>query len=173
MSTKILFFTVGATPTVAEQAEIDRLNALNALAFTEIGIRNGEKDTTFDPNLESIDLAAGTIPTAYDAITEYGEVDEDRPLEQVNIPAAVASLAAAATQQLQVVKVTGEDLLNLTITDTTAVDTTYASDDEAVATVDAAGEVTGVAEGSCTITATHTYAVGKTELSTTTIVVPA
>ena len=86
---------------------------------------------------------------------------------------ASASVAAAATQQLQVVKVTGDDVLDLTITDTTATDTTYASDDEAVATVDSAGEVTGVAAGSCVITATHTYATGKTETATCDITVPA
>lgn len=167
---KILFFIAGNTPTTAEQAEIDRLNDLATAAFSEVGVRSAEELTTYGSRVEACDYVAGDIPAAYSAVTDYGDANDDRPLKMDVLP-ATATIAAAGTQQLQVVKVTGADTLNLTITDVTAVTTTYASDDEAAATVDAAGEVTGVATGSATITATHTYDTGKTETATAVITV--
>lgn len=167
---KILFFIVGNSPTVAEQAEIDRLNDLGTAAFSEVGVRTAEESTLYGANIEDSDYVAGAIPTEYNAVTDYGDAHDDRPLKMDVLP-ATATIAAAGTQQLQVVKVTGADTLNLTTTDVTAVTTTYASDDEAAATVDANGLVTGVATGSATITATHTYDTGKTETATSVITV--
>lgn len=169
---KILFFIVGNSPTTDEQAEINRLNVLATAAFSEVGVRTAEESTLYGLNIEASDYVAGAIPTEYNAVTNYGEIDEDRPVQMDVLP-ATADVAAAATQQLQVIKVTGDDMLNLTTTDVTAVTTTYASDDEGVATVDAAGEVTGVAAGTCEITATHTYATAKTSTAISTITVPA
>lgn len=171
MTKKILFFTAGTKATTAEQAQIDALNALNAPGFT-VGVRNSAENASFGSGIEACDFVAGTIPTAYNAKTNYGEAHASRPVKFALLP-ATANVAALATQQLQALKATGNDVSALTLADVTAVSTTYASSDAAKATVSAGGLVTGVAAGSTTITATHTYASGKTITATSVITVPA
>lgn len=171
MTKKILFFTAGTVATVAEQAQIDALNALNAPGFT-VGVRNAAQNASFGSGIESCDFVAGTIPTAYNAKTNYGEAHASRPVKFALLP-ATHSLAVSATKQLQALKATGNDVSALTLADVTAVSTTYASSDAAKATVSAGGLVTGVAAGTTTITATHTYATGKTITATAAITVTA
>lgn len=59
---------------------------------------------------------------------------------------------------------------NITVTVTTAPEATFVSDNENVATVDAAGVVTGVGPGSAQITATY---LGQSDVVTVKVVVPA
>ncbi len=74
---------------------------------------------------------------------------EDKPVSIAITPDPV-SVAALATQQLTV---TATTVVGAT-PDVTAT-STYDSSDDLVATVDAAGLVTGVAAGSCVVTATY------------------
>jgi len=171
MTKKILFFIAGKVPTGAEQAQIDALNALTTPGYS-IGVRNGAENASFGYGIEACDFVAGTIPTAYNAKTNYGEANTARPSKFSLLP-ATANVAALATQQLQALKANGVDISALTLADVTAVTTTYASSDAAKATVSAGGLVTGVAAGTATITATHTYATGKTITATAVITVPA
>lgn len=171
MTKRILFFTAGKVPTVAEQAQIDALNAMTSPGFS-VGVRNSAENAVFGSGIETCDFVAGTIPTAYNAKTNYGEAHSDRPCKFSLLP-ATASAAVLATQQLQALKANGNDISALTLADVTAVSTTYASSDATKATVSAGGLVTGVAAGTATITATHTYASGKTITATSVITVTA
>lgn len=170
MTKKILFFTAGTKATTAEQAQIDALNALNAPGFT-VGVRNSAENASFGYGIEECDFVAGTIPTAYNAKTNYGEPHADRPVKFALLP-ITANVEALATRQLQALKATGNDVSALTLADVTAISTSYASSNAAKATVSAGGLVTGVAAGSSTITATHTYTSGKTITATSVITVP-
>lgn len=171
MTKKILFFTAGPVPTAGEQAQIDALNALNAPGYT-VGVRNALQSGSYGHGIESCDLVAGTIPTAFNAKPNHGEAHASRPAKLALLP-ATHSMAAAATKQMQVLKATGNDVSALTLADVTAVSTTYTSSNEAKATVDSAGIVTAVAAGTATITATHTYTSGKTTTATAVITVTA
>lgn len=172
MTKRILFFTAGKVPTVAEQAQIDALNAMTVPGYS-VGVRNGAESAVYsDDNLEPCDFVAGTIPTAYNAKTDYGVAHASRPVK-FSLHAAAVTLAVSATLQLQALKAGGVDVSALTLADVTGVSTTYASSDVAKATVDAAGIVTGVAAGAVTITATHTYATGKTIAATIALTVTA
>lgn len=170
MTQKILFFTAGQTPTTAELAQIAALNALTTGGY-EVGVRVKGASHSYGNGIEACDIVAGDIPTAYNAKPDYGYAHADRPTAMFALP-ATANVAAAATQQLQVLAVDGPTISALTISDETAT-VTYASDDEGVATVDTNGLVTGVAAGTCTITATYTYDTDKTATATAEITVPA
>lgn len=171
MTKKIIFFTAAAVPTEAEQAQIDALNAMTVPGYN-VAVRNGSQSASYGYGIEASDFVAGTIPTAFNAVANYGEANAARPVKLSLLP-ATHSLAAAATKQLQVLKANGADISALTLADVTAVTTTYASSDEAKATVSAGGLVTGVAAGTATITATHTYTTGKTITATAAITVTA
>lgn len=171
MTKKIIFFTAGVVPTEAEQAQIDALNALSAPGYN-VAVRNSTQSASFGSGIEACDFVAGTIPTAFNAKTNYGEANAARPVNFSLLP-AVHSLAALATKQLQALKANGTDISALTLADVTAVTTTYASSDATKATVSAGGLVTAVAAGTATITATHTYASGKTITATAAITVTA
>lgn len=170
---KIIYFTADVTPTADEVAEIDALNALTLGAYS-VSVRNGNVSASYGDVIESSDLVAGTIPTEFAAVEDYGDIGADRPV-LLQIMQAAQEVAAAATLQLQVIAVDGTTAANLVATDVTAstADTTYASDDEAVATVSAEGLVTGVAAGEAIITATNEFDTSKTVETTVTITVPA
>jgi uncharacterized protein YjdB len=171
MTKKILFFTAGPVPTAGEQGQIDALNALTLPGYN-IGVRSAIQPASYGHGIEVSDFVAGTIPTAFNAVPNYGVADTARPCKLQLLPTA-PSVAIAATQQLQCLKANGADISALTLADVTAVTTTYASSVAAKATVSAGGLVTGVAAGTTIITATHTYASGKTVTATTTVTVPA
>ena len=173
MTKKVLYFTAGPVPTVTEAAQIAALVALGLPGYT-VGVRNGLLPGSFGAGIEASDYVAGTIPTAFNAVPNYGVPDALRPAKLSLLSATGSfSVAAAATRQLQAMSVVGADISALTVTDVTAATTTYASSVPAKATVDANGLVTGVAAGTTTITATHTYAVGKTITATAVITVTA
>lgn len=163
---KLIYFTAGATPTVAEAAAITALNTMDADVY-DIQVRNAAITHTH----ETCDLVAGTIPTAYNGDAAYGLVDAARPL-CFDIWPKTHTMAAVATLQTYSIKVTGDisALVRTNVTASTA-GTTYATSDGAKATVSAEGIVTAVATGTATITATHTYASAKTTTSTMVITV--
>lgn len=168
---EILFFLADGSPSADEQSQINRLNQLAVPAFSKVGVRNALETSIYTPNLESADYVAGDIPSDYTSVTDYGYASEDRPLAMENLPADT-TLEAAGTQQLQVLSVDGTSLLDLDIQDITDdTDVAYSTDDTAVATVDSAGEITGVGDGTCIITATYTYDGTNTETSTTDVLV--
>lgn len=169
MTKKILFFTAGPVPTVAEQAQIDALNAKTKAGF-EVGVRNALESGSYGAGIEACDLVAGTIPTAFNGKTNYGTADALRPALLSILPNPVA-ITGTGTKQLQVLKVMGDDVSALTVTDVTATSTTYSSSATNRATVNSAGLVTGVSAGTSVITATHTYTTGKTLTATVTVTV--
>lgn len=65
---KVLYFTAGDVPTGAELTAIGKLNAATSAPY-EVGVRN-TLHPAGDTLLEHADYVAGTIPTAYNAVTE-------------------------------------------------------------------------------------------------------
>lgn len=120
--------------------------------------------TGLDPNE---DVAKG----AYQAV----RIDGDKESERVDIPAfktlpiKVESVTIAPKTNNLDVDATRQ--LNVTIEPSNATnqDVAYTSDDEAIATVDANGLVTAIAEGTATITATID---GKTDTATINVTDP-
>jgi hypothetical protein len=169
-SKRVLYFTAAAAPTVAEQAAIDRLAALAVSAY-DVQVRNGAEDLDF---LETADYAAGTVPTEYSAVPLYGtdgKIDAARPLSFGLFP-ATKTLTTGQTLQLSAIKATGNSVDAVAQSNVTAstANTTYVSATTAKATVSAEGLVTFVAAGGTSvITATHTYATGKTVTATMTV----
>lgn len=75
---------------------------------------------------------------------------------EVVVPVAVTGVTLAPSEVSVAVDVTTQLTATVAPADATDETVAYASDDEAVATVDTAGLVTGVAEGTATITVTTT-----------------
>jgi len=168
---KIIYFTAGPTPTATELSEIAVLNDKTLPGF-DIKVKNGAGDNSYGYGIEASDFVAGTIPTAYNAVTDYGKIDTARPALFAIWPKAGAVAAAAGTLQLHPSKILGNDVSSLVATDQ-LVDVTYVSGTPAKATVDVDGLVTGAAGGTgvVTITGTYTYASGKTITATSAITV--
>lgn len=164
---KILYFQADAAPTVAELADIADLNAM-ALPAYDVQVRNA----AITHHEEASDLVAGTIPTAYEDHVNFGDVNFAAKPSLLFIAPGTAAISGTNTLQLRVVAVTGP-LNALVGSDVTAAaaGTTYASSVVGKATVSAEGLVTGVSAGSTVITATYTYASGKTVTATRTITV--
>jgi hypothetical protein len=163
---KILYFQAGYAPTAAELTDIAELNAMAVPAY-DVQVRNAAIVHPEEPS----DLVAGTIPTAYEDHLAFGDVNAAKPV-LLYIAPGVAAISGTGTLQLRTVAVTG--LLNALVgSDVTgsAAGTTYASSVVGKATVSAEGLVTGVSAGTTVITATHTYASGKTVTATRTITV--
>lgn len=172
MAQKIIFFLAGPTATENELAQIALLNAMTAAPY-EVKVRNTLQSASYDDAIEACDLVAGTIPTAFNAVTGYGTAHVSRPVKLQVIP-ATAAITGTATQQLSVLKAVGTSIAALTLSTVTAVTTAYASDDTDVATVHSSnGLITGVGAGTCTITATHTYSSGLTVTGTCAVTVTA
>lgn len=165
---KIIYFTAGPTPTATELAEIAVLNA-KILPGYDIKVKNTLANNVYGYGIEVSDFVAGTIPTAYAGVTDYGKVDAARPNLFDIWPKTGAVAAAGGTLQLYPVKVTGLDVGSLSATAQPTL-VGYVSSDTGKATVHAtSGLVTGVGAGATTITATYTYATGKTITATSVI----
>lgn len=172
MAQKIIFFLAGPTATSGELAQIALLNAMTAAPY-EVKVRNSLESASYDDTIEACDLVAGTIPTAFAGVTDYGTAHASRPVKLQVIP-ATAAIVGTGTQQLAVLKAVGTSITALTLSTVTAVTTAYESDDTDVATVHASnGLITGVAPGTCTVTATHTYSTGLTVTGTCAVTVTA
>jgi hypothetical protein len=166
---KILYFTAGPVPTAGELADIDVLNTLILPGYS-IGVRNGAESGSFGAGIEATDFVAGTVPTAFNARPAYGFIDALRPLV-FDVWPKTAAIVGTATKQLYPVKISGTDIANLASALVTA-NIGYVSSDETKATVHAtSGLITGVAAGTSTITATLTYATGKTITATCVVTV--
>jgi hypothetical protein len=151
---KILFFTIGGIPTAAEQRQIDALETLLSRGYS-VEVRNSDQSALYGANLEDCDFVAGNVPAEYLDIPSFGIYDNGTHAVFMEVfPPMVFNLQATHTKALQVIKKTGETVDNVVHLDTTAA-LDYLSDDTDVATVHAtSGVVTGVAPGSCNISAT-------------------
>lgn len=82
---KILYFLVGTTPTTQEASDIAAFNAGAGKPY-DFQVRNGTVGLDYVGNLpETADYAAGTVPTAYNALPVKAVAD---------IPALKGSLPA-------------------------------------------------------------------------------
>lgn len=156
---KILYFTAGPIPTAEELVDIGVLNTLTSPGYS-IGVRNGAESGSFGAGIESADFVAGTIPTAFNAKTNFGSIDALKPAK-FDLSPNTATIAALATVQLTPLAVMGTSLDALRAHEVLS-GVTYASSVPGKATVDSNGLVTGVATGSTVITGTYTYTSGKT-----------
>lgn len=167
---KVIYFTDDTKPTTAESAEISRLRDLAASPYL-IQVRNGGGTAKME-NIESCDYVAGTVPTAYSSVDDFGgdgEIDEDRPLAFAAVPTTMA--ISSGTKQAMAVACVGSNAEDAAIEDVTT-SVAWTSSDATKATVGAAtGVVTKVAAGTATITATYTYATGKTITDTIAVTV--
>ena len=167
------YFTTGTVPTVAEAAEIARIKALSLPAYA-IEVLNGATSEMIDGK-QTYDYIAGNLPTEYASDSNKfgtdGKVDAARPLSFGLFP-TTATLTTGQTLQLRAIKAVGDSVDNITQSSVSAstLGTTYVSATTAKATVSAEGLVTfAAAGGSSIITATHTYASGKTVTATMTV----
>jgi len=171
MTDKFIYFTEDAEPTSTSLNAIARLRALITPAF-DLHVRNGSASSEFGHGIEDCDIVAGSIPTEYQGIefTDYGDVSASRPL-LFDIWPKTANCDHEGTLQLYPVKVTGSNPLDL-VSAIVPSNVAYTSSNTGKATVHAtSGLVTGVAAGQTTITATYTYADGKTVTATSVITV--
>lgn len=160
---KIIYFLAGATPTVAELADIAELNTRTSAGYS-LSVRNGAESASYGYGLEAVDLVAGTIPTAFNAKAVYGSISASKPAA-FSLSPATAAIVGTGTKQLTPISVVGKTIDSL-VASVPASGVVYASSDETKATVNASGLITGVAAGQATITATYTYATGKTITAT-------
>lgn len=175
MSERILYFTAANVPTEAEQAAIDRLEALAASPYS-INIRSAATESTM-PDEEDCDYVAGSVPTEYSGVTlfdEDGEISEDKPIGFSVIPSS-GSLdhSDGDTLQLYPVGIEGATAADVALVEISEESVVYVSDNTDVATVSADGLVDTAGAGSCTVTATYTYATGKTVTAESAITVTA
>lgn len=167
---KIIYFTVGPTPTAQELIDIGILNTYTLPGYS-VSVRNGAASAAYGYGKEAADLVAGTVPTSHNANTVYGVIDADRPALFDLSPSAV-SLAPLATKQLYPIAVTGTSLDALSA-ELLAASVTYSSSVPAKATVSVGGLITAVATGSTIITATYEFESGKTVTATCAVTVTA
>ena len=172
MTTKIGYFTAGDIATSAETAEIAKLESIvnPDLDYT---VCSAVGDTEYGGTDESFDLVAGTPPTAYSGETVTYIADAAAPTA-FGIYCGTNTVVAASTLTLVTIAASGTNAANqvleqLELDDS---DIAWATDDEAVATV-ADSVITGVGAGECTITATYTFATGRTTSATFDVTVTA
>lgn len=156
----VLFFTATALPTVAELAQVSRLETV----FQNVKVRNGAApaaDLKFGDNLEAFDFLAGTnIPAAYSSVE--GAVTNAVPSavnpDHFKVFPAVLSLDASNVDVSQLAAVKAVITNGLaTMTDLAAdASVVWTNSDDTKATVGGDGLVTAVAAGSTTVTATLT-----------------
>lgn len=104
----------------------------------------------------------GELNPLPDDVLNFGDYDFEAPGEKIGefngeettTPVAVTGLSVNPTTMTVAVGDTGSIVANVVPVNATNRLVTYTSSDEAIATVNAQGVVTGVAEGSATITAT-------------------
>lgn len=170
MTTTIGYFTAAGVATSAEATEIARLEAI-ANPTLDYTVLSGVGDTEYGGENQEFDYAAGEIPTSYAATTVSYLEDAAFP-SLFGIYCQTATVAASATLTLIPISVVGTNALNMAATQLAvdAASLAWESATEAAATV-ADGVITGVAAGTSIITATYTFATGKTATATFTVTV--
>lgn len=89
---KIIYFTVGTTPTVGEQEEIDAIKLMAEKPYNLI-VNNIQADTLYGQRPQPTDYVAGSPPDAYDDVDEF---DPENPPN----PPLVASKAVVSDGQV-------------------------------------------------------------------------
>lgn len=97
---KILYFTVGPTPTGGELTAIATLNALAGAPYS-VQVRNGAIPAVYQPNNEPADYAAGTVPAAFNGLPVFN------PAAPPNPPTLPLTQAVVSNGVDMVVPVTG------------------------------------------------------------------
>lgn len=109
---KIIFFLAGPVATSGELADIAKLNAA-ALAPYSVAVRNGIADNVGDDygvdRLEPCDFAAGTIPTAYNAIPT---IDPDAIPASLPVGSVVDLIDGADTEAPAIINADGKGELS-------------------------------------------------------------
>lgn len=109
---KIIFFLAGPVPTSGELADIAKLNAAAAAPY-EVAVRNGAADSIGDDYgagiLEDCDFAAGTVPTAYNAIPT---VDPDAIPANLPVGSVVDLIDGADTEAPATINADGKGELS-------------------------------------------------------------
>jgi hypothetical protein len=155
----VLFFIAATVPTVAEIAAINRLETV--YQNVKVRVAAPVADTKYGSKLEPFDFLAGTVPTAYSSVegaTVLTVPAVNAPDDLALIPAVVTLSTTNQTEKLTATKATIENGFAKLTALTEGV--TYASSDEAKATVNSSGVVSRVAAGTATITATLTFTGG-------------
>lgn len=136
---RIIFFQAGPVATTEELAEIAAINAFSVNPY-EVLVMNALESTSYGAGNVSADYVAGTIPTAYEAITEF---DYTNPPDPVLIPtkATVADESVLDTDDGGTVTVTVAENA-ITGLEYTAAATSILLDTGAVINIDGGGTVT-------------------------------
>lgn len=179
-----------AVSITAAQAAVTALASVITTAKSSTTAANGTLQTDVDAavgvlvadgvaptqgHVNTLNTAWGLLKTAIALASTNANLISTTALSTALALIVPGSLTMVAGSKLQLVCVkadlTENETNTVALTDVTASSTTYASSDEAKATVDGGGIVTAVAAGSAVITATHTYASGKTETATVSVTV--
>lgn len=145
MTSKVIFFTAGPSPTPAELTAIGKLNTAAEKPY-DVQVRNGQIPAQYQPNNESTDYVSGTVPAS--GWTGIPVLNPD------SLPGSGASVANGATVAVR--NSTGGDSHNATavVTGTTLTGVNLAA---TVALVDTADTLplqnsAGTAAGNVTAT---------------------
>lgn len=150
VTSKVLYFTVGAVATASEVAEISRLET----AFRNVQVRDGSSlaDTKYGENFESFDFLAGPgVPAEYsgiDGAVVIAVPSATNPDDFEIFPAVIAlDVSDANTQKLAAVKAeVANGLASLTdLAEHASV--TWSSENESFVTVDTDGNLTPIGAG--------------------------
>lgn len=79
---RIIYFTAGITPTVAEAAKIAEIQSAG---FADFKIRNASQNSSFASGIEECDIVDGTVPAAYAAKPLYDAVYSDGGLASTQV----------------------------------------------------------------------------------------
>lgn len=143
------------------------VNGFTSPTWTNASLSSSGNEVTLTPTDGDSDVyctVSGTVSFSGVTVTVGGSGSAD-PIypTSISLSAASSSISIGATTQLT---------LGYTPNDTNVKNVTYTSSNEGIATVSNTGLVTGVAQGSATITATAQTASGTTTATTTITVTP-
>lgn len=86
MTKNVIYFTAGPAATTDETTAINKLNALSTQAY-KVTVMNSKESPNYGYGKQAADFVAGTIPTAYNAVTV---INPDAPPSADNLPSTQA-----------------------------------------------------------------------------------
>lgn len=112
MTKQVIYFTAGPAPTGPETTAIAKLNAL-AVPPYDVKVLSAIENPNYGAGKKAADFVAGTVPTAYNAVTV---INPDAPPSGDNLPSTQAVVNNA--QKISGVTGTGT-FANITVNPTT------------------------------------------------------